>query len=159
MDSIIGLIIVALLGLGAYVVTHHKAPKTAAGADLANAVSAASSEAWEAVKRDLPEIVSAELAQAKADLASAKEYAAGLEAKLAATIAKHNADKAAVAARVAAAVQASPELPVSPVAPAVAAAQADDLATVRSAIAQITPLPTTTAYAVDGGKPPAQPAS
>jgi hypothetical protein len=137
MDILIGIMILALIvGLG-YVVTHHKPPTTPSGADLANTVSNAATASWDALKRDLPAIVSAELAQAKADLASAKEYAAGLEQKLAATVAAHNADKAAVAARVAAAVTASPELPPSPVVPAVAAARAEDLAAVRAATAQI----------------------
>jgi hypothetical protein len=136
MDILIGIIVLALiLGVG-YVVTHHKPPATVAGADLANTVSAAASDAWEAVKRDLPSIVSADLAQAKADLASALQDAQALRDRLAATIAAHAADKAAVAARVAAAVTASPELPPSTLAPAV---EAQDAARVVAFADQINP--------------------
>lgn len=107
---LIGLAIVAIVVIVAYLATHHKIPTTPAGADLANTIANAASESWEALKRDLPGIVSAELAQAKTDLAAALDRARAAEANLAATIEAHNADKAAVAARVAAAVTASPEL-------------------------------------------------
>jgi len=139
MDILIGLIIVALLGLGAYVVTHHKAPQTPAGADLANTLAAASSDAWKAVKRDLPIIVSAELAQTKAALSAALDRAQAAESKLAAAIEAHNASLAAVAARVAAAVTSDPALSPPPVAPAVTAAQAEDAAAVRELAAEIQP--------------------
>lgn len=132
LDIVVGLSLLGLILLGAYVVTHHKPPVTPAGADLANTIGQASTDAWEAVKRDLPSIVSAELAQTKAALAAALQDAQDARNKLAAAIAAHNADKAAVAARVAAAVTASPELPISPVAPAVAAAQAADAAKVEA---------------------------
>jgi hypothetical protein len=133
----LGLAIVSVVVIVVYLATHHRQPMTPAGADLANVVSEATSSSWEALKRDLPSIVSAENAQLKADLAAANEQVAGLAAKLEATIAAHNADKAAVAARVSAAVTASPELPPSPVLPAVAVARAEDLAAVRAATAQI----------------------
>jgi hypothetical protein len=137
-DILIGLVILGLLALGAYVVTHHKAPASPSGKDLAATLAQSGADAWEAVKRDLPSIVSDELAQTKAALSTALQDAQALRERLSATIAAHNADKAAVAARVAAAVTASPELPPSPVSPAVAAAQAEDVAAVRAATTQIT---------------------
>jgi hypothetical protein len=123
MDILIGLAVVALIALGAYVITHHKSPATPAAKDLATTLSVSTAEAWEAVKRDLPEIVSAEVAQLKADLSQALERAQTAEATLAAAEQAHAASLAAVASRVAAAVVASPELPPSPpVDPAEAAA-------------------------------------
>lgn len=115
----LGVAIVAIIVIVVYLATHqHKVPATPAGTDLANTIANAASESWEALKRDLPEIVSAELAQVKIDLAAALDRARAAEANLAATIEAHNADKAAVAARVAAAVAASPELaPDAPTVP------------------------------------------
>ena len=94
--------------------THHKAPATPSGVDLANTLANATSASWEAVKRDLPTIISADLAQAKADLAAAVKRAETAEQALAASQAAHEASLATVAARVSAAVQASPELTAKP---------------------------------------------
>lgn len=138
-DIFIAVLILAAIVGGVYLVKHHKPPATPSGADLANALAASANDAWEAVKRDLPEIVDARVAKLQTDLAAALKRAQQAEADLAATIAQHAADKAAVAARVAAAVTASPELPPSPVVPAVAAAQAADAARVEAFAAQITP--------------------
>lgn len=120
-DIFIALAILAAIAAVVYAVKHHKPPATPAGADLANTVVGAVGDSWDALKRDLPEIVSAELAQAKADLAAARQEAAGLAAKLAATVAAHNASLASVAARVSAAVTSAPELPPASLAAAVEA--------------------------------------
>lgn len=141
LDIGIGLIILAGIALVAWLVTRHHTPTTPSGADLANTLSAAASDSWEALKRDLPSIVSAELAQAKAALYAAQQEAAGWKAKLEAAIDAHDAALAAVAARVSAAVTASPELPPSPVTPAVAAAQAEDVAAVHQLATELSPTP------------------
>ena len=46
-DVLIGLAILAVLGIIAYLVTHHKAPATPSGVDLANTLANATSASWE----------------------------------------------------------------------------------------------------------------
>lgn len=139
MDIVIGLVVIGVI-VGIVWIARH--PPQAAGpktADLANVLGAASSEAWEAVKRDLPGIVSAEVTQLRADLAAALERARKAETDLAAQIKAHNDALASVAARVVAVVTSAPELPPSPTPPAVAAAQAADAARVSTFADTITP--------------------
>lgn len=138
MDIFIGLVILAVIvGLG-YVITHHKPPTTPAAADLANTVSAAATDAWEAVKRDLPSIVSAEVAQLRADKAALTTRAEQAEAALAAEVTASGQRLEAVKAQVGSFIAGIGALPASavPVA-AVEAAKAEDLAAVRAATAQI----------------------
>ena len=112
MDIVIGLLGIAAIVAAWYAITHHKAPVTASGKDLTDAVSRAVSESLDAFKRDLPPIISADLAQAKADLAAALGDAQAAKQALADAQAAHEAALATVASRVAAAVTASPEIPV-----------------------------------------------
>lgn len=132
-DILIGLGILAIMGIIAYLVTHHKAPVTPSGADLANTIGQAASDSWEAVKRDLPSIVSAEVAQLRADKAALTTRAEQAEAALAAEITASGARLDAVKAQVGSMIAGIGSLPASavPVA-AVVAAQADDLAAVQA---------------------------
>lgn len=140
MDIIIGLgILLAILG-GGYVLTHHKPPTTATGKDLANTLAMSAADAWEAVKRDLPEIVSAEVAKLKADYAAALQRAQTAEADLATEKQASHTRLAAVQAQVGAVISGISSQPASTlVAPAVAAAQAEDAAAVQALAAQINP--------------------
>lgn len=115
MDFLVAAVIIAAIVAVWWAVTHHKPLVTPSGKDLANTLANATSESWEAVKRDLPTLISADLAQAKADLAAALKRAETAEQALASNQAAHEATLAAVASRVAAAVAASPE--IAPVAP------------------------------------------
>jgi len=137
MDIFIGLVVLALIIGGGYVITHHKAPATPSPASLANTVAEAAAASWSALKADLPEMISTENAQLKADMAALRAALQAAQDKLAADKAAHDAAMAGVAARVAAAVTASPELPPSPVLPQVAAAQAEDTAAIQVATAQL----------------------
>lgn len=140
MDIIIGLIIVAILALGVYAVTHHKPPTTPAGADLANVVSSAAADSWEALKRDLPAIVSADIALLQTNLADMEARALAAEAKWAAEVEASGGRLEAVKAEVAAVIARIGAQPASavPVA-AVAAAQAQDAADVRALATEFTP--------------------
>lgn len=140
MDILIGLAIVAVIGLVVYVATHHKPPATVSGADLANTLAQAGSDSWEAIRRDLPSIVSAELAQSKVDIANMEARAHQAEAQLAAEIAASGARLEAVKAQVGSVIAGIGSLPASavPVA-AVQAAQADDLSAVKAATAALSP--------------------
>jgi hypothetical protein len=142
LDIIIGAVVVAVVCVIAYLATHRVPAAAVPNArNLSDTLAAAAAESWSALKADLPAIVSAEVAQLKADLAAALRRAQTAEADLAASIAAHNASLASVAARVAAAVTGSPELPPSPIAPAVAAAKAEDAAQVLAFADKITPAP------------------
>lgn len=107
-DIAIGLGVVGLLVGGGYVITHHKPAPTVSGKDLAATISADSLDVWEAIKRDLPEIVSAQVASLQDDLGKAQKDAADAKAALAASVAAHEADIASVAQRVSAALSAGP---------------------------------------------------
>lgn len=117
LDIFIGLVILALIIGGGYLITHHKAPVTPAPASLANTLSASVADAWAQVKADLPEIVSTEIAQLKADITEVRAALKAAQDKAAADKSAHDAQIAGVAARVSAAVTASPELPPSSVLP------------------------------------------
>jgi hypothetical protein len=137
LDIIIGLAIVAALVGAGYVITHRKPATSTSPANLAQVVSDAAGASWEVLKADLPAMVSSEIAQLRADKAALTDALNAANAKIAADKAAHAAALSSVAARVAAAVTAAPELPPSPVIPAVAAAQADDLAAVTAAKASL----------------------
>lgn len=131
-DILIGLVLLgAIVGI-VWVVTHHKPPTTPSGKDLANTLSADSLDIWDAIKRDMPQIVSAEVAKLKADLATALQRAQAAEKALAEAQASHAASLAAVAARVVTAITSSPELPPSAVSPEAAAVQMADTAKVQA---------------------------
>ena len=136
----IGLLLLAIIGLVAWVAKHPPQAAQPNAKDLAATLSAGASETWEALKRDLPEIVSAEVAQLRNALAQAQADAASWKAKL---IAEQNASAArleAVKAQVGSVISGISAQPTSAlVAPAVAAAQAEDVAAVRAATAAISP--------------------
>jgi hypothetical protein len=132
MDILIGLAILASLVGAGYVYTHRKPATATSPANLAQVVSDAAGASWDALKADLPAMVSSEIAQLRADKAALTDALGAANAKIAADKTAHDAALSSVAARVAAAVTAAPELPPSPVIPAVAAAQADDLAAVTA---------------------------
>ena len=119
MSSIWPDLLVAAMIIGAivaiwYGVTHHKPPVTPSPKDLTNTVTAGLADAWATVKADLPGIISAEVAQLRIDNAALQAAVAAGEAKYAAAEKAHNDALAQVAARVSAAVAASPELPSQP---------------------------------------------
>ena len=121
-DIIIGLVLLAVIvGIG-YVVTHHKPAATTSPANLAQVVSDAAGSSWEALKADLPAMISSELAQLKADKAALTDALTAANAKIEANKKLHEAALASVAARVSAAVMASPELPIPSTVAVVAAA-------------------------------------
>lgn len=142
MDILIGLAILAAILLGGYVLTHHKPPKTASGKDLADTLSASATDAWEAVKRDLPNLVSSEVADLKDELAHWKALALKAQSDFVAEKQASEARLAAVQAQISALISGIGAQSASAlVAPAVAAAQAEDAAAVTALAAQIQPKP------------------
>jgi hypothetical protein len=142
MDILIGLVIVALVLLGAYVVTHHKPPATPSGKDLANTLASSAEASWEALKRDLPGIISAENAQLRRDLAEMSARAEDAEAKLVAEGHARLAALAAVRDQVAAVIAGIGAQPASALAaPVVAATQVRDAAAVLAFAHEISPTP------------------
>ena len=113
-DIFIGLAIIAAIAAVWYIATHHKSPVTPSPKDLTNTVTAGLADAWATVKADLPGIISAEVAQLRIDNAALQAAVAAGEAKYAAAEKAHNDALGQVAARVSAAVAASPELPSQP---------------------------------------------
>jgi hypothetical protein len=119
MDIIIGLAIVAVVVLVVFLAKHHVKPGTdpkviavGVGSALEQGLADLKAHVSEEVSK-VPELVSAEvqrLTQARDD---AMARATQAEAAKAAAEAAHAAQLAAVANRVTAAIQASPELPVS----------------------------------------------
>lgn len=136
----LGAAVLVIIGLVVYVAKHPAQVAQANAKDLANTVAAAGSDAWEAVKRDLPAIISAENAQLKTDLANAKAYGAEMEAKLGAEVQASETRLAAVQAQVGQIIAGISSQPASTlVAPAVAAAQAEDVAAVKAATVALSP--------------------
>lgn len=136
-----GLIILTIIGIVGYLALHHAPPVAQPNAkDLSGTLAAAGTTAWEAIKRDLPSIVSAEVAQLRADKAALTTRAEQAEAALATEIAASGARLEAVKAQVGSVIAGIGSLPASavPVA-AVAAAQADDLAAVVAARTALSP--------------------
>lgn len=132
---------VAVIVVVFYLATHHvPAPAQPSAKALSDTLAAAAAESWSALKADLPSIINAELAQAKVDLANAKQYAAELEAKLAAEVAASGARLEAVKAQVGSVIAGIGSLPASavPVA-AVVAAQAEDVAALKAATVALSP--------------------
>ncbi len=113
-DILIGIAIILAVVAIWYAATHHKAPVTPSPKDLTATVTAGLADSWAQVKADLPGIVSAEVAQLREDKAVLQAALAAGEAKWAADKKAHEDALAQVATRVAAAVQASPELPSPP---------------------------------------------
>lgn len=111
MDIVIGLAILAALVGAVYAYTHRKPAATVSPANLAQVVSDAAGASWEALRADLPAMVSSEIAQLRADKAALADALSAANAKIAADKAAHDAALSSVAARVAAAVTSSPELP------------------------------------------------
>jgi len=142
MDIFIGLTIVALVLIGAYVATHHRPPATPSAKDLADTVASSAEASWEALKRDLPAIVSAETAQLKRDLATMEARARDAEAKLVAEGEARLAALSAVKDQIAEVIAGIGAQPASILAgPAVAATQAKDAATVLAFANEIFPTP------------------
>ena len=118
MFVLIGLAIVVVIAIVWYLATHHTpGPAGPAAVDLSNVVTASVSEAWSALRRDIPEIVSGEVAQLKAALAKSQAETAAaqaatqqVQATLDATVQQHAAEKASIAERVSAVITASPEI-------------------------------------------------
>ena len=123
-DLIIAALIIAAIAAVWWVVTHHKAPVAVSPKAIVDTVSAGITDSWAQVKADLPAMISSELAQLKADKAALTDALTAANAKIEADKKLHDAALASVAARVSAAVTASPELPIPPTV-AVAAAAPD----------------------------------
>jgi hypothetical protein len=140
MDILIGLAIVALVVIGAYVATHHAPPATPSAKDLVNTLASSADASWTALKRDLPALVSAENAQLKADLAGMEDRAKQAEAKLVVEAQARLSALAAVKDQVTAVIAGIGAQPASALAaPLVAAAQAKDAATVLAFVNEISP--------------------
>jgi hypothetical protein len=139
-DILIGLGVLAFGGGAWWIYKHpplHMQPKVS---DLASTLAVSAADAWEAIKRDLPEIVSAEISQLKAELAATETRAQKAEAALQAELSASQIRLAAVQQQVAdviAGINAKPATDL--VAPAVAAAQAEDAAAVQALAAQLNP--------------------
>lgn len=136
----LGVVFLVIIGLVLYVAKHPPLTAQANGKDLANTVAAAGADAWEAVKRDLPTIVSAEVAQLRADKAALITRAEAAESALAAEVQASAARLAAVQSQVGALIAGIGALPANavPIA-AVEAAQAADAARVTAFAAEISP--------------------
>lgn len=138
---ILGLVILAIIVIVGYLAIHHvKQPAPPAAKDLAATLAASATDTWEALKRDLPAIVSAENASLRQALADMEARAVQAEQKVAAEQQASIGRLEAVKAQVGSVIAGIGVLPASavPVA-AVAAAQADDVAAVRAATASLSP--------------------
>ena len=123
-DLIIAALIIAAIAAVWWVVTHHKAPVAVSPKAIVDTVSAGITDSWAQVKADLPGIISAEVANLREANAVLQAALQAAQDKIAADKKAHDAALASVAARVSAAVTASPELPIPPTV-AVAAAAPD----------------------------------
>jgi hypothetical protein len=118
MDILIGLAVVALIAGIVYLAKHHTPAPVADPKATVAVVTAGMQGQFDQLREDIgnllagvPALVSAEVAKLQADLAEAVQRAQAAEAAAADAKAAHEADLATVAARIAAAVNASPELP------------------------------------------------
>lgn len=142
LDIIIGLALLLVIVAVVYVAKHQPPTAAAPTKALGDTLAAAASESWEAVKADLPAIISAEVAQLRADRADLLKQLDDAKAALAAEVQASEARLAAVADQVSTVVAGITGKPVSAlVAPAVAAAQAEDVAAVNAVTASLSPAP------------------
>lgn len=132
----LGAALLLIIGLVVYVAKH---PPQAAGTntkDLANTLAAAGTTTWDALKADLPEIISAELADARKALSAALADAAAAKAQFATQTATWEAHIKMLEAQVGQFLHAPPS---ALLAPAVAAAHAEDTAAVKAATVALSP--------------------
>ncbi len=83
LDILIGLLVIAAIVIGGYVLTHHKAPAVPSPASLATTLSTTVQDSWATVKEDLPGLVSSRVAELEAALAVALKRADDAEAQIA----------------------------------------------------------------------------
>lgn len=119
---LLGLALVGAIVFIGYLAKHHPTTTATDPKAMLATVTAGLEGQFDTLREDfgnqlsnLPALVSAEVAKLRTDLAGALQRAATAEAQIVADRQAHDAALAAVAARVAAAVTASPELPPAPV--------------------------------------------
>lgn len=118
MDILIGLVAVAAIGFVVWLSKHKQTPSVPAAKEYAAAVAGGFEDRFAELKvtvaeevSRVPALISGEVQRLTAELDAALQRAQKAEADYAAAQAAHQAQLAAVATRVTAAIQSSPELP------------------------------------------------